>query len=99
MAHLGADVAVGEEVVGDGGRACDLGGAREAEDEQVEHQPVELHHEGGELQAADDAVRVGVVHVLEGDVDVVLGRHVVGDVVVEDQAQQAVEERQVDLRR
>ena len=42
-----------------------------------------LHDKGGELQPADDAVRVGVVHVLEGDVNVVLGRHVVSDVVVE----------------
>ena len=52
---------------------------------------------GGELQAADDAVRVGVHHVLEGDDDVVLRRHVVGDVVVDDEAQQTVEQCKVDL--
>ena len=97
MAHLGGLVAEGEEVVGHLRAARDLARAREAEDEQVEHQAVVLHHEGGELQPAHDAVRVGVVHVLEGDVDVVLGRHVVGDVVVEDEAEQAVEQREVHL--
>ena len=97
VAHLGGLVAEGEEVVGHLRAAGDLAGAREAEHEEVEHEAVVLHHEGGELQPAHDAVAVGVVHVLEGDVDVVLGRHVVGDVVVEDEAQQPVEQRQVDL--
>ena len=32
-----------------------------------------------------------MVHVLEGDVHVVLRRHVVGEIVIEDEAQQAVQ--------
>ena len=38
-----------------------------------------------------------MVHVLVVDDDVVLGRHVVGDVVVEDEAEQPVEQREVHL--
>lgn len=47
-----------------------------------------LHDEAAELQAADEAVVVGVHHVLVGDGHVVLGGHVVSQVVVHDQAQQ-----------
>mmetsp|Transcript_3491 Transcript_3491/g.11579 ORF Transcript_3491/g.11579 Transcript_3491/m.11579 type:complete len:907 (-) Transcript_3491:778-3498(-) len=97
VARLGGGVAELQKVVWHGWRARELRGAREPEHEQVKHQPVELHDEGGKLQAAQDAVRVGVVHVLEGEVDVVLGGHVVGDVVVEHQPQEAVEQGQVDL--
>lgn len=48
-------------------------GAGQAQKQQVEHQAVVLGDEGGELQAADDAVRVGVRHVLVADHHVVLG--------------------------
>ena len=54
----------GEEVVGDLGRPCHLTGSVQAQHQEVEDQAVELHDEGGKLQATDDAVRVGVVHVL-----------------------------------
>ena len=54
-----------------------------------------MDEEGGELEAADEAVGVCVVHVLVVDDDVVLGGHVVGDVVVDDEAEQAVEEGEV----
>ena len=90
-------VAKRKELVGHRGWPGDLGGAREPEDKEVEHQSVVLHDEGRELQPAQQPVRVGVVHVLEGDVDIVLGGHVVGEVVVDDEAQQPIEECQVDL--
>ena len=38
-----------------------------------------------------------MVHVLHADDHVVLGSHVVGDVVVDDEPEEAVEEGQVDL--
>ena len=47
-----------------------------------------LDDEAAELQAADEAVVVGVHHVLVRDGDVVLRRHVVRQVVVHDEAQQ-----------
>ena len=78
-------------------RPGDLGRAREAQHEQVQDEAVVLHDEAGELEAADEAVRVGVRHVLVRDHHVVLGRHVVRDVVVQDQPQQPVQQRQVHL--
>mmetsp|Transcript_6161 Transcript_6161/g.24641 ORF Transcript_6161/g.24641 Transcript_6161/m.24641 type:complete len:696 (-) Transcript_6161:121-2208(-) len=97
MARLRLLVAEGEEVVGQVGRAGKLGRTREAQRQQVQHQAVVLRHEARELQAADEAVRVRVAHVLVRYDDVVLGRDVVGDVVVDDEPQQAVEHRQVHL--
>lgn len=49
------------------------------------------------MQTSDDAVRVCVAHVLVGKDNIVLGGHVVGNVVVHDQAQQPVQQRQVHL--
>lgn len=54
-----------EEIVGHLRGSSHLTGAVKTQNEQVHHQPVVLHNEGGKLQAPDDAVRVGVVHVLE----------------------------------
>ena len=45
----------------------------------------DLHHKGSELEPTQDPVRIGVVHILKRDVDVVLCCHVVRDVVIEDQ--------------
>ena len=53
--------------------------------EEVDHEAIVLDHEAGELEAPDDPVGVGVVHVLVVDRHVVLGCHVVSDVVVHDQ--------------
>mmetsp|Transcript_62206 Transcript_62206/g.196852 ORF Transcript_62206/g.196852 Transcript_62206/m.196852 type:complete len:623 (-) Transcript_62206:2053-3921(-) len=94
---LGLDVAEAEELVGHLRWTRELRGASEAEHEQVQHEAVVLHDEAGELQAADEAVAVGVAHVLVGDHHVVLRGHVVGDVVIHDQAQQPVEHGQVHL--
>ena len=97
VVHLGRDVLEAEVVVRDLGRARDLTGAGEAEVQEVDHEAVVLEDEAGELEAADQTVRVRVHHVLEGDDHVVLGRHVVGDVVVHDQPQKPVEQGEVDL--
>ena len=56
-----------------------------------------MNDEGRELKASDQAVRVRVEHVLERDADVVLRRHVVRDVVVQDEPEEAVQQREVDL--
>lgn len=75
-----------------------LGGARETQHEQVQHETVVLDNEGRELEAADEAIGVGVRHILVGNHHIVLGRHVVRDVVVQDQTQQPVQQRQVHLQ-
>lgn len=54
-----------EEVVGDLRRSCHFTGAVQAQNQQVHHQAVVLHDEGGKLKSSDDAVGVGVVHVLK----------------------------------
>ena len=38
-----------------------------------------------------------MVHVLVVDDHVVLGRHVIGNVVIDDETQQTIEQRQIDL--
>jgi len=95
--RLGVDVLEREEVVGHLWRPGHLGGAVQTEDQEVVHEAEVLHHERGELESADYSVGVGVVHVLVVDHHVVLGRHVVGNVVVDDEAKQSVEKRQVNL--
>ena len=91
------DVLEAQEGVGVLRRTRHFGGPVQAKDEEVEYEAIVLHNEAGVLDASDDAVQVGVVHVLVGDVDVVLGRHVVSDVLVEDQPQQPTEDVQINL--
>ena len=86
-AYLGACVPEGEELVGALWGPGQLRRARKAEQQQVQDEAVVLRDERGKLQAADEAVAVGVAHVLVRDHDVVLGRDVVGYVVVHNEAQ------------
>ena len=65
MSALCGRVLEAEEVIGHLGRAGHLTGPVQAEHQQVHHQAVVLHDERGKLQPSDDAVRVGVIHVLE----------------------------------
>ena len=97
MGHFGGHVLEDKEIVGHLRRTGHFRGALETQHQQVEHQAEVLGDERGELQTADDAVRVRVVHVLVVDDHVVLGRHVIGDVVVDDEAQQTIQQRQIDL--
>lgn len=50
-----------------------------------------------ELEPVNDAVAVGVVHIFEVDDDVILGGHVVRDVVIDDETQESIEEGQIDF--
>ena len=79
------------------GRARQLRRAVHAQQQQVENESVVLEDEAGELEAGDQPVVVHVLHVLEGDLHVALLRHVVRQVVVHDQPQQARQQRRVDL--
>lgn len=69
----------------------------QAQNQEIQHQSVVLRDERRELQSANDSVAVRVVHVLVVDDDVVLGCHVVSDVVVHDEAEQSIQKRQVNL--
>ena len=62
--RLGRNIREREELIRPLRRPRELRGTGEPKHEQVEHQAVVLHDEAGELQAADEAVRVGVRHVL-----------------------------------
>lgn len=92
---LHVDIPEAEEVVRRLRRPRDLRRPREPEDEEVQHQPVVLVDERSELQAADQAVGVGVVHVLVVEHHVVLAGHVVRDVVVHDQPQQTGQQGEI----
>ena len=63
---LGSRVLEAEEVVGHLWGAGHLASTVQAKHKEVHDQAVVLHYEGGKLQPTDDAVRVGVVHVLGG---------------------------------
>ncbi len=54
-----------EEVIGHLRWAGHLAGTVQAQHQQVHHQAVVLYNEGGELESPDDAVGVGVVHILD----------------------------------
>lgn len=64
MCHLGRHILKREEVVWHLWRSRHFTGTLEAKHKKVEYETVILHDERCKLQAADDAVRVGVVHVL-----------------------------------
>ena len=85
VGDFSVDVLESKEVVWHLGWSGHLCGPVEAEDEEVDHEAVVLDDEAGELEAPDDPVGVGVVHVLVVDRHVVLGSHAVSDVVVHDQ--------------
>lgn len=61
---LSLHILIGQEVVRHLRGACHLTGTLQAQHQQVQHQTVVLHYEGGELQTTDNAIGVGVVHVL-----------------------------------
>lgn len=69
----------------------------QAKDEKIQNEAVILHNERRELEASDDAVAVRVVHVFVIDVHVVLRRHVISNVVVDNQTQQTIQKGQIDL--
>mmetsp|Transcript_39335 Transcript_39335/g.83813 ORF Transcript_39335/g.83813 Transcript_39335/m.83813 type:complete len:1257 (-) Transcript_39335:3240-7010(-) len=84
VSQLCVNILEGQEFVGQLRWSGQLGGSCQAQLQEVQDETVVLEDEGSELQSLDQAVGVGVVHVLVVDDDVVLGRHVVGDVVVDD---------------
>lgn len=87
MASLSAGVPEAQEVIGDLRGTSNLCSPCKTQHEQIQHQAIVLHDEGGKLQTPDQTIGVGVRHVLVGDHNVVLGRDVVCNVVVQDQPQ------------
>ncbi len=49
------------------------------------------------MKTSNDTIGVGVVHVLVVDNNVVLGRHVICNVVVDNQTKKSVQKSQIDL--
>ena len=86
-----------QEIVGHLRRSGHFRGALQTQHQQVQHQTEVLGNERGELKASDDAVRVRVVHIFVVDDDVILGRHVIGNVVIDDESQQSIEQGQIDF--
>lgn len=64
MCALGGGVLETEEVVGHLGRASHLTGTVQSEHQQVHNEAIILNNERSKLEPPDDAVGVGVVHVL-----------------------------------
>mmetsp|Transcript_70723 Transcript_70723/g.165865 ORF Transcript_70723/g.165865 Transcript_70723/m.165865 type:complete len:432 (+) Transcript_70723:3649-4944(+) len=99
MPQLSVHVLEGQELIGQLGWSSDLRGPGQAQHQEVQHHAVVLEHKGAELQTLDEAIGVCVVHVLVIDHNVVLRSHVVRNVVINDKAEQAIQQRQVDLLR
>lgn len=87
MSCLSASVLEGQEVIGNLRCASNLTGTSEAQHEQVQDQAIVLHDKGCKLQASNQAIGVGVGHVLVGNHNVVLGCDVVCNVVIQHQPQ------------
>ena len=97
MSGLGGRVAELEKLVGHLWRTGKLAGSLQTKDQQVEHQSVVLRDERRELQTTNQTIGIDVVHILVVEYDVVLGGHVVGQIVIENKTQQSIEQRQIDL--
>lgn len=95
--RLGRRVPELEEVVGHLRGSSHLARPLQSEDEQVEDESVVLEDERRELETSDHSKVVDMRHILVRQDRVVLGRNVVGQVVVEDESKQSVEERDVNL--
>ena len=78
-------------------RPSQFRGSLKTQNEDVKNQTVVLSDETGELKTSDQTIGVGVRHVLERDDHVVLGGHVVSQVVVNNQSEQLVQECEIDL--
>mmetsp|Transcript_45139 Transcript_45139/g.81182 ORF Transcript_45139/g.81182 Transcript_45139/m.81182 type:complete len:243 (+) Transcript_45139:3641-4369(+) len=97
MPELRVHVLEGEEFVGQLRWSCNFRGSRKTKHEEIQDKAVILEDERAKLQTLDETVRVCMVHVFVVDHNVVLGSHVVCNVVIHDQAQQTVEKSQVNL--
>lgn len=97
MARLRHRVTVLEEVVGQLWRPCHFTCTLQAKDEEIEYEAVVLEDEGGELQASNHAMCIDVGHVLVGQRRVVLACDVVGQIVIQDETEETIEKRQVNL--
>lgn len=60
-------------------------GSLQAQDEQIQDETIVLRDERRELKTSNNAITVCVVHVFVGDDNVVLGCHVISDVVINDE--------------
>lgn len=74
------------------GRSCDFIGAIEPHNQDIDDKAIELEYKRSKLQAHQQSIVVGMVHVLEIYHYVVLCGHIVSDVVVNDQPQEPVQQ-------
>ncbi len=49
------------------------------------------------MEAHDNTVKVGMIHVFEIDADVVFSGHVISDVMVDDKPEESIQESEIDL--
>lgn len=72
-------------------------GTLQAQYQQIQHQAIVLRYKRRKLQTPNDTITVGMIHVFVVNHHVVLGSHVIGNVVINDQTQQTIQQRQIDL--
>lgn len=97
MTDLGWCILERQEIVRHLRRARHFTGSLQTQHQKIQHETVVLRDERSKLQTTNDSITVGVVHVLVIDDDVVLRSHVISNVVINDQAKQSIEKRQINL--
>lgn len=97
MTNLRSDILERQEVVGHLRRSRHLTRSLQAQHKKIQHKAVVLRDERRELKTPNDAVAVRVIHVFVSNHDVVLRGHVIGDIVIDNQPQQSIEKRQINL--
>jgi len=95
--RLHLDVVVGQKVVRQIWRSSHLGSSLQSKNQDVQDETIVLDDEGRELETSNQSIRVDVVHVLVVEHDVVLGRHVVSNVMIDDESQQSIEKSEIHL--
>ena len=86
-----------EEIIWHAWRTSHLTSSVETKNEEIKHEPVVLDDERRELETTENTVVVGVVHILVGELDVVLGSDVIGDVVIDNQSKKPIQQEHIDL--
>src|SRR6266567_2080456 len=97
MPCFGSRVTELKEIIGHLWWSGHLASPLQAQDENVEHQTIVLEDEGRKLKSTNHTVRICMRHVLVREDSVVLRGDVIGQIVVQNETKQSVEQGQIDL--
>src|SRR5258708_11819874 len=97
MPCLGCGVTELKEIIGHLWRPSHLASPLQAQDENIKHKTIILEDEGRKLETTNHTVRICMRHVLVSEDSVVFRGDVIGQIVVQNETKQSVEQSQIDL--